>query len=61
MSRTPADDIFDAHSADFMRDGSNDIVAEFSVLTHVLAFEAELVLLGQVVSSQGTNLVHDVE
>jgi hypothetical protein len=57
----PANDVFDAHSADLMRDGSNDIVAKFSVLTHVLAFEAELVLLRQVVPSHGTNLIHDVK
>jgi hypothetical protein len=41
--------------------GLSDIALQLAVLPHLLAFESELLLLGKVLSLQGTNFVENVQ
>lgn len=55
------DDVVGIDLADLLCNGGDDIVTELAFLTHIFALQTELVLLGHVVPSHGTNLAHDVE
>lgn len=55
------DDVLGPELADVMCDGRDDVAAKFFCFTEVFALQAELVLLGHVLASHSTDLVHDVE
>ena len=59
--RTAIEDVIGLDFADLVGDGRDNVAAKLAVLTHVLAFKAELLLLRHVVSSHGAKLGHDVE
>ena len=55
------DDVFRLELADVVCNGGDNVTAKFFLFTKILTLQAELVLLGQVLASHGTDLVHDVE
>ena len=54
------DDVVGIDLADLVRYRTDDVLTKLAVLTHVFAFEAELLLLGHVVPSDIADLGHDV-
>ena len=55
------DNVFRLELADVVRNGGDYVTTKLFLFAEILTLKAELVLLGHVLASHGTNLVHDVE
>ena len=61
LRRHAVDDVLRLEPDDVVCNGRDDVATKFLGLAEVLAVQAELVLLGHVITAHSADLVHDVE